>query len=589
VRSYEVLHIFWILQSHVPVPCSIAPVLPGSSWAAVCARDLLIRLLESRADGGGSIRKRYDDDNAKRVVETHSSRLSNQGARHDLTVPVIRAGRVEALLCAGPFLVEPPSPGLVAREWQLLFGSRPHPLNAAYLTFARAMLELEVLDADALAAYREVLELLSQALIGHGDARHAFARVGELRSEWLARLPRALERKAAQLIDTRLIGRWAGGRFGPEEAREIGFELVPNAVLAATLPGGTTANDGPVKTLLDGRTFQTVCAELSRELLDTVVTPLGEQGVYFLSHVQWGRRRAAQLAAVRTAADRISEGIRARIGATPVIGIGSLGEDCQQLPRLAREARAALDRAIWRGSQRIWFDESRTTLVSAPDEPRALNQVARSLRKVLDHFANGSSADRDLALDEYLEILEERCAGDPGAMRAYLECVLSPLVDQAQELAGLDDRSIDVVAAELESALMLATGTPALLEAAKSAVRRLGVLATQRSASREVRLDNAMQYIDASCAEPLTVAAVARRAGLSAAHFSVLFKATYGVTFSEHLQRARFKAATRLLRSTSLSAAQVAKKSGFASVTHFHRVFKQQTGLTPGAYRARAG
>src|SRR5258708_38798923 len=52
VRSYEVLHIFGILQAHVPVPCSVAPLLAGSSWAVVCARDLLIRGIESGADGG---------------------------------------------------------------------------------------------------------------------------------------------------------------------------------------------------------------------------------------------------------------------------------------------------------------------------------------------------------------------------------------------------------------------------------------------------------------------------------------------------------------------------------------------------------
>ena len=123
------------------------------------------------------------------------------------------------------------------------------------------MLELEVLHGDALDAYRELLELLGQSLIGEGP-RRVLDRVGELREEWLARLPRALERKAAQLIDARLIGRWASGHFGPEEAREVGFEQVPNAVLAVTLPGSATANDGPVKSLLDGRSFQTTCGEL---------------------------------------------------------------------------------------------------------------------------------------------------------------------------------------------------------------------------------------------------------------------------------------------------------------------------------------
>ena len=59
-----------------------------------------------------------------------------------------------------------------------------------------------------------------------------------------------------------------------------------------------------------------------------------------------------------------------RLGVTPIIGIGSL-EECQGLPRLAREARAALDRAIWRGDARQRFDEPRATPANAASGARS--------------------------------------------------------------------------------------------------------------------------------------------------------------------------------------------------------------------------
>ncbi|MFZ2481752.1 MAG: AraC family transcriptional regulator [Propioniciclava sp.] len=46
---------------------------------------------------------------------------------------------------------------------------------------------------------------------------------------------------------------------------------------------------------------------------------------------------------------------------------------------------------------------------------------------------------------------------------------------------------------------------------------------------------------------------------------------------------------TRLLNETSASVTEISKRVGFANVTHFNRVFKQVTGMSPMASRRSAG
>src|SRR5690242_17815962 len=109
-----------ILRDHVPVDCSIAPLLPGTTWVVLNARRLVLRGIEARADGGKR-RARYDAKNIQIVRRTRKTRLAHLGARHDLVVPIVRDGRVESLLLAGPFLTREPTARSVRREWRLIF------------------------------------------------------------------------------------------------------------------------------------------------------------------------------------------------------------------------------------------------------------------------------------------------------------------------------------------------------------------------------------------------------------------------------------------------------------------------------------
>ncbi|WP_309120487.1 helix-turn-helix domain-containing protein [Paenibacillus sp.] len=80
---------------------------------------------------------------------------------------------------------------------------------------------------------------------------------------------------------------------------------------------------------------------------------------------------------------------------------------------------------------------------------------------------------------------------------------------------------------------------------------------------------------------------LSRRANVSPAHFSRVFKRLTGMNVTDYLNAKRIVRAKELLRDTGEHVGEIAERCGFDSMPHFHRVFKSLTGLTPGAYRKR--
>jgi AraC-like DNA-binding protein len=96
----------------------------------------------------------------------------------------------------------------------------------------------------------------------------------------------------------------------------------------------------------------------------------------------------------------------------------------------------------------------------------------------------------------------------------------------------------------------------------------------------------AKDLVDARYREPLDVAALARAARLSPAHFSREFRRTFGETPHQYLLTRRLERAAALLRNTDRSVADICLSVGLHSVGSFTTSFGRTYGLTPTAYRA---
>jgi transcriptional regulator GlxA family with amidase domain len=93
--------------------------------------------------------------------------------------------------------------------------------------------------------------------------------------------------------------------------------------------------------------------------------------------------------------------------------------------------------------------------------------------------------------------------------------------------------------------------------------------------------------MDREFSRPLDVAALARAALMSTAHFSRRFRAAYGETPHAYLMTRRIERAKALLRNGELSVTEVCWAVGCTSLGSFSARFTELVGETPTAYRAR--
>ncbi|EHR50022.1 DNA-binding domain-containing protein, AraC-type [Saccharomonospora marina XMU15] len=95
----------------------------------------------------------------------------------------------------------------------------------------------------------------------------------------------------------------------------------------------------------------------------------------------------------------------------------------------------------------------------------------------------------------------------------------------------------------------------------------------------------AKDLADAWYFEPLTVADLARAAGLSRAHFSHEFRKAFGESPHAYLLTRRLERAAAMLRTTDRSVAEICHGVGLSSVGSFTASFTRTYGMSPTAYR----
>jgi AraC-like DNA-binding protein len=164
--------------------------------------------------------------------------------------------------------------------------------------------------------------------------------------------------------------------------------------------------------------------------------------------------------------------------------------------------------------------------------------------------------------------------------------MLFQLIKNIQRRHLLRAEVADHLADDLSHKLEDASSVYQVIETFKEALQRLSVFASRAlEGPKSMRLDTTLQYLKENFAEPLRLSRVARKAGFSVPAFSRIFKQATGTSFLVYLRNIRVEQAKMLLRTTTLSAEQIAQACGFQSQHHLIRSFKKVTQQTPGSYR----
>lgn len=111
---------------------------------------------------------------------------------------------------------------------------------------------------------------------------------------------------------------------------------------------------------------------------------------------------------------------------------------------------------------------------------------------------------------------------------------------------------------------------------------------TTFQSEKSIPMKRVIQFIMQHFHEKIQIKTVIEIANMSSTTFSVLFKKTYGMTFSEYVLKVRIGYACSLLTDNNRSISQISFDAGFDNLSNFNRLFKKSKNFTPKEFRKKA-
>lgn len=102
------------------------------------------------------------------------------------------------------------------------------------------------------------------------------------------------------------------------------------------------------------------------------------------------------------------------------------------------------------------------------------------------------------------------------------------------------------------------------------------------------KLRDAVLYIEGHYSEDIKLLDISANAGINHTTLTALMKQELGCTAIEYLMKYRITVAKKQLEFTSVPIKDIANMTGFKTVQHFGRIFKELTGRTPAEFRKTA-
>ena len=120
----------------------------------------------------------------------------------------------------------------------------------------------------------------------------------------------------------------------------------------------------------------------------------------------------------------------------------------------------------------------------------------------------------------------------------------------------------------------------------KDYVKRISMLHKQSVFSRPVL--RTIDYVDRHLHGTIRLEDIAEYASISPNYLSSLFAKEMNMTISRYIRRRRVEASKSLLQYYDYTITEIAEYLDFSSVSHFIKVFKEETGFTPAKYKEQS-
>ena len=335
----------------------------------------------------------------------------------------------------------------------------------------------------------------------------------------------------------------------------------PCYVVLCAAPQESAQFSQPVLTAVDealeGRGIRAVTAMLYDALLVYIMLEEEEN---------W---RAAVLAA-----DAI---LREKLGGNVNVGVSRRMFSHHSIRQAYHQARQMLwEQTVSGGSRAAFFSEEEQN--AGQDE--AFSRMIRSIERLAEHADLSEESVSDAAAT-----LVEIAGRQYSNLRALLSLYAMLLCKK------FPSGNLQEVDREIGSGLFCSSEEEvrACLSRLCSAIRRgrQEQEKTEEAGSASLMTRSVLEYIRLHAAESLRLSDVADQFHINANYLSLLIKRQTGVTFHDHLLRAKMDIAHTLLADPRVRVSEVASAVGYSNYISFYNTFKRMEHMTPTEYRNR--
>lgn len=251
-----------------------------------------------------------------------------------------------------------------------------------------------------------------------------------------------------------------------------------------------------------------------------------------------------------------------------------------KLPLAYNQALTALSYNFYTGGDSLFYfsDQPLKTITGLQSEPELEQELLLSLRagnakKMADVFEQIVDRLCDLenpvAPDEMILKINEWLILIKRELKAAL-----PL----EQMANVDQEISDMIHAQFSTVHQMKLRLNDLCEAVCDLIQH------QQEDEAHRLINTAIEFIDQSLADNLTISDYASHVHLSASYFSSLFKKIKGMTVHQYVTNKKIQLAQHMLLEDQ-QVQEIAANLGFENRRYFSEVFKKMTGKTPTEFK----
>ncbi|NPV43657.1 MAG: response regulator [Firmicutes bacterium] len=311
-----------------------------------------------------------------------------------------------------------------------------------------------------------------------------------------------------------------------------------------------------------------------------MAVPLGGDNIIILYSSTKDKGKGEIKNSVVELGEKIRKEIEKNTPVTVTVGIGGYYNDPRELYNSYQEAINSQRHSFFiGGNQVIHIDDVRDF------EKTGITYPYKKEKELVEKVKMGDGKGASRILKEFLELwFEGEEKGHPFMIKTRMLELLVMLTRGAVE-GGADFKELSEFNYKNTRELIDIKSRDELKSWVEIILTKLvEMVNNNRDSFKQKTINKSLNYIRENYRD-ITLGKVSSFVHLSPYYLSRLFKNEVGCTFIEYVTNLRLEQAKKMLKSTSDSIVDIARKIGYSEPGYFSKVFKKKFGISPNEYR----